>query len=132
MDYGVIMHKPSRLFVEAEEKDNSTVGSIRRKIVSKFKDTILWFYKCIVRLQLKYYIQVVIARNLTWKTEESVSKSYRFFDVIEYFYSTLPDIYSEALCFRSPRIIIFTSCEDRLKMCGLNTLGRRRSRRDNL
>ena len=36
MDFGVIMHKspkPSRQCVEADKEANSTVGTIRRKIV---------------------------------------------------------------------------------------------------
>jgi len=33
INLGVIMHTPSRLYVEAEKEDNSTVGPIRRKIV---------------------------------------------------------------------------------------------------
>jgi len=59
MDFGVIMHKsakPSRQCVEADKEANSAVGTIRRKIVISVKDTILMFYKCIVRPQLEYYI----------------------------------------------------------------------------
>src|SRR6218665_1609121 len=50
---------------------------------------ILKLYKCIVGLQLKYYIQVVIARNRTWKTDESVNKELDVCKVTEYLYSTL-------------------------------------------
>src|SRR6218665_13665 len=61
-DLGVIMHrsaKPSRQCAEASKKANSTLGMIRRTIVTRDKDTILRLYKSLVRpLQLEYCIQV--------------------------------------------------------------------------
>src|SRR6218665_583297 len=45
---GVIMHrsaKPSRQGAEASKKANSTLGMIRRTIVTRDKDTILRLYK---------------------------------------------------------------------------------------
>ena len=43
-DLGVITHrsaKPSRQCAEASKKANSTLGMIRRTIVTRYKDTIL-------------------------------------------------------------------------------------------
>src|SRR6218665_2574699 len=60
-DLGVIMHrsaKPSRQCAEASKKANSTLGMIRRTIVTRDKDTILRLYKTLVRPQLEYCIQV--------------------------------------------------------------------------
>src|SRR6218665_245193 len=60
-DLGVIMHrsaKPSRRCAEASKKANSTLGMIRRTIVTRDKDTILRLYKSLVRPQLEYCIQV--------------------------------------------------------------------------
>ena len=53
-DLGVIMHKsakPSRQCAEASKKANSTLGMIRRTIVTRDKDTILRLYKSLVRPQ---------------------------------------------------------------------------------
>src|SRR6218665_1186548 len=60
-DLGVIMHrsaKPSRQCDESSKKANSTLGMIRRTIVTRDKDTILRLYKTLVRPQLEYCIQV--------------------------------------------------------------------------
>src|SRR6218665_3710877 len=60
-DLGVIMHrsaKPSRQCAEASKKAYSTLGMIRRTIVTRDKDTILRLYKSLVRPQLEYCIQV--------------------------------------------------------------------------
>src|SRR6218665_2721470 len=57
---GVIMHrsaKPSRQCAEASKKAHSTLGMIRRTIVTRDKDTILRLYKSLVRPQLEYCIQ---------------------------------------------------------------------------
>ena len=59
-DLGVIMHrsaKPSRQCTEASKKANSTLGMIRRTIVTRDKDTIRRLYKSLVRPQLEYCIQ---------------------------------------------------------------------------
>jgi len=58
-----------RQCVEAEMEANSTVSTIRRKVVNRANDSILMLHKCIVRPQLEYYIQVVIVINpvRTWK-----------------------------------------------------------------
>ena len=58
-DLEVIMHrsaKPSRQCVEASKKANSTLGMIRRTIVTRDKDTILRLYKTLVRPHLEYCI----------------------------------------------------------------------------
>src|SRR6218665_2505909 len=60
-DFGLIMHrsaKPSRQCAEASKKANSTLGMIRRTIVTRDKDKILRLYKTLVRPQLEYCIQV--------------------------------------------------------------------------
>src|SRR6218665_2570194 len=60
-DFGLIMHrsaKPSRQCAEASKKANSTLGMIRRTIVTRDKDKILRLYKSLVRPQLEYCIQV--------------------------------------------------------------------------
>src|SRR6218665_1168216 len=60
-DFGVIMHrsaKPSRQCAEASKKAYSTLGMIRRTIVTRDKDTILRLYKTLLRSQLEYCIQV--------------------------------------------------------------------------
>src|SRR6218665_1592372 len=60
-DLGVIMHrsaKPSRQCAEASKKAYSTLGMIRRTIVTRDKDEILRLYKSLVRPQLEYCIQV--------------------------------------------------------------------------
>src|SRR6218665_2112943 len=60
-DLGVIMHrsaKPSRQCAEASKKANSTLGMIRRTIVTRDKDRILRLYKTLVRPQLEYCILV--------------------------------------------------------------------------
>ena len=87
MDVGVIMHKsanPSRQCVDTEQEANSTVGKIRRKIVNRVKDTIVRIrrlYKPIVRPQLKYYIQVVIARNRTRRNRIKYEQELAVFNV---------------------------------------------------
>ena len=72
MDLGLIMHKsatPSRecAHVEVEKEATLSVYRIRRKIVNRVNDTILRLYKCILRPQLEYYMQVIIAIYRTWK-----------------------------------------------------------------
>ena len=60
-DLGVIMHrssKPSRQCADASIKANSNLRIIRRKIVTRYKDTILRLYELLVRPQLEYCIQV--------------------------------------------------------------------------
>ena len=60
-DLGVIVHnsaKPSRQCAEASKEANSTLGVIRRTIVTRDKDTILTLYKSLVTPQLEYCIQV--------------------------------------------------------------------------
>ena len=60
-DLRVIMHKsakPSRQCAEASKKANSTLGMIRRTIVTRDKDTILRLYKSLVRPELEYCIKV--------------------------------------------------------------------------
>src|SRR6218665_728401 len=125
--------KPSRQYYIMLKQNKRLIQlsvQIRRKMVNKVKDKILRFYKSFVRLQLEYYIQVVIARNMTWKNlrKSSNRTRARCFNVTECLYNTIPFIYSEALCSGLQSIIM--SCEDRLKRCGLTTLDRKRGRRD--
>jgi len=112
MNLGVIMHKslkPSRQCVEAAKETDLTVCIMTRKIVNLTKTTIYWNckYRCIARPQLKHYIlQVVIARNQTWKNWKCEQE----LDVC--------------------KVSNYLYCEDKLKGCGLTILDRKRSRRD--
>jgi hypothetical protein len=111
-DLGVIMHKsakPSRQCAEASKKANSTLGRIRRTIVSRDKDTILRLYKSLVRPQLEYCIQVW---NPYLKQDiEKLEKVQRRATKMIWGYKDL-------------------SYEERLKRCGLTTLEKRRNRGD--
>src|SRR6218665_2458910 len=111
-DLGVIMHrraKPSRQCTEASKKANSTVGMIRRTIVTRDKYAILRLYKSLVRPQLEYWIQVW---SLYQKQDrEKLEKVQR----------------------RATKMIQGhkdLSYEERLIRCGLTTLEKRRSRGD--
>src|SRR6218665_3200660 len=91
---------------------------------------LLKLYKCIVGLQLKYYIQVVIARNRTWKTDESANKELDVCKVTEYLYSTLN---SRHLQYIRGALLWFPmnmSCVDKFKRCGLTILNRSTGRPD--
>jgi len=111
-DLGVVMHKsakPSRQCAEAAKKGNSTLGMIRRTIVTRDKDTILRLYKSLVRPQLEYCIQV-------WNPylRQDIEKL-------------------EKVQRRATKMILGyknLSYEERLDRCGLTTLERRRSRGD--
>jgi hypothetical protein len=111
-DLGVIMHKsakPSRQCAEASKKANSTLGMIRRTIVTRDKDTILRLYKSLVRPQLEYCIQVwspYLKQDM-----EKLEKVQRRATKMIWGYKDL-------------------GYEERLKRCGLTTLERRRSRGD--
>src|SRR6218665_2405780 len=50
--------KPSRKCAEASMKAKSTLGMIKRTIVTRYKDTILRSQKSLVRPQMEYCIQV--------------------------------------------------------------------------
>ena len=81
-DLGLIMHKsakPSRQCAEASKKANSTLGMIRRTIVTRDKDTILRLYKSLVRPQLEYCIQVwsPYLKQDVGKAGEGAKKSYK-------------------------------------------------------
>ena len=111
-DLGVIMHKsakPSRQCAEAAKKANSTLGMIKRTIVTRDKETILRLYKSLVRPQLEYCIQV-------WNPylKQDIEKL-------------------ERVQRRATKLIWgckSLSYEERLKLCGLTTLERRRNRGD--
>jgi hypothetical protein len=111
-DLGVIMHKsakPSRQCTEAAKKANSTLGMIKRTIVTRDKDTILRLYKSMVRPHLEYCIQ---AWNPYLKQDiEKLEKVQRRATKMIWGYKDL-------------------SYEERLERCGLTTLERRRSRGD--
>src|SRR6218665_2667058 len=111
-DLGVIMHrsaKPSRQCAEASNKANSTLGMIRRTIVTREKDTILRLYKSLVRPQLEYCIQVW--RPYPKQDMENLEKVQRRATKMIQGYKDL-------------------SYEERLIRCGLTTLEKRRSRGD--
>src|SRR6218665_3063705 len=74
---------------------------------------ILKLYKCIVGLQLKYYIQIVIARNRTWKT---ANEELYVCNVTEYLYSTLNSRHLLYNLLWSPMNM---SCEDKWKRTNL-------------
>ena len=62
------------------KKANSTLGMVRRTIVTRDKDTILRLYKSLVRPQLEYCIQVwspSIPGTGYGKTGESAKKSHK-------------------------------------------------------
>jgi ribonucleases P/MRP protein subunit RPP40 len=111
-DLGVIMHKsakPSRQCAEASKKANSTLGMIKRTIVTRDKDTILRLYKSLVRPQLEYCVQ---AWNPYLKQDiEKLEKVQRRATKMISGYKNL-------------------SYEERLAKCGLTTLEWRRSRGD--
>ena len=112
-DLGVIMHcrsaKPSRQCAEASKKANSTVGPIRRTIVTRDKDTILRLYKSLVRPQLEYCIQVwsPYLKHDMEKLEKVQRRVTKMIHGCKY-----------------------SSYKERLIRCGLTTLEERRSRGD--
>src|SRR6218665_3301523 len=111
-DLGVIMHrsaKPSRQCAEASKKANSTLGMMRRTIVTIDKDTILRLYKTLVRPQLEYCIQV-LSPYLQQDMEKLEKVQRRATKMIQGYK--------------------YLSYEERLIRCGLTTLGKRRTRGD--
>src|SRR6218665_2406714 len=111
-DLGVIMQrsaKPSRQCAEASRKANSTLGMIRRTIVTRDKDTILRLYKSLVRPQLEYCIHVW-SPHLKQDIEKLEKVQRRATKMIQGY----KDL----------------SYEERLIRCGLTTLEERRSRGD--
>src|SRR6218665_2808252 len=111
-DLGVIMHrsaKPSRQCAEASKKANSTLGMIRRTIVTRDKDTILRLYKSLVSPQLEYCIQVwspYLKQDME-KLEKVQRRATKMIQGCKYL-----------------------SYEERLIRCGLTTLEKRRTRGD--
>src|SRR6218665_1632722 len=111
-DLGVIMHrsvKPSRQCAEASKKANSTLGMIRRTIVTRDKDTILRLYKSLVRPQLEHCIQVwspYLKQDMEKleKVQRTATKMIQGYKDLSY--------------------------EERLIRCGLTTLEKKRSRGD--
>src|SRR6218665_1183085 len=111
-DLGVIMQrsaKPSRECAEASKRANSTLGMIRRTIVTRDKDTILRLYKSLVRPQLEYCIHVW-SPHLKQDMEKKEKVQRRATKMIQGY----KDL----------------SYEERLIRCGLTTLEKRRSRGD--
>src|SRR6218665_2928471 len=111
-DLGVIMHrsaKPSRQCAEASKKANSTLGMIRRTIVTRDKDTILRLYKSLVRPQLEYCFQVwspYLKQDME-KLEKEQRRATKMIQGYKYL-----------------------SYEEKLIRCGLTTLEKRRIRGD--
>src|SRR6218665_2823335 len=111
-DLGVIMHKsakPSRQYAEASKEANSTLGMIRRTIVTRDQDTILRLYKSLVRPQLEYCIQVwspYLKQDME-KLEKVQRRATKMIQGYKYL-----------------------SYEEQLIRCGLTTLEKRRSRGD--
>src|SRR6218665_2163712 len=101
--------KPPRQCAEASKKANSTLGMIKRTIVTRDKDTIVRLYKTLVRPQLEYCIQVW--RTYLKQDMEKLEKVQRATKMIQGF-------------------IKYLSYEERLIRCGLTTLEKRRSRGD--
>src|SRR5688572_32396349 len=106
-DLGVIVHnsaKPSRQCAKASKRANSTLGMIRRTIVTRDKDTILRLYKSLVRPQLEYCIQV--CKPFLKQDMEKLEKVKRRATKMIWSYKDVGN-------------------EERLKSCGLTTLERR-------
>src|SRR6218665_1239762 len=84
------------LIVGAEREANSTVGTIRRKIVNRVNDTIMMLYKCIGHI-LEYCIHVQALSGTHYHKldmDKLTKVRTRAIDVlIEYLYSTLPGNY---------------------------------------
>src|SRR6218665_3620346 len=102
-DLGVIMHrsaKPSRQCAEASKKANSTLGMIRRTIVTRDKDTILRLYNTLVRPQLESIPETDMEK--LEKVQRRATKMIQGYKYLSY--------------------------EERFIMCGLITLEKRRSR----
>lgn len=111
-DLGVIIHKslkPSRQCVEAAKKGNKILGMIKRTIVSRDKETMVGLYKTLVRPHLEYCVQAwcpYLRKDI--EILESVQR-------------------------RATRMINECrrlSYEERLEVCGLTTLEKRRERGD--
>src|SRR6218665_1594466 len=111
-DLGVIMHrsaKPSRQCAEASKKAYSTLGMIRRTVVTRNKDKIVRLYKTVVTQKLAYRLQVW--SPFLQQDMEKLKKVQR----------------------RATKLIQgykYLSYEERLIRCGLTTLEKRRSRGD--
>src|SRR6218665_3888145 len=79
-DLGVIIHrsaKPSMHCVEASKKDNSTLGMIKKTIVTRDKDAMLRLYKSLVRPQWNAASRFgILTSSRTWKTGERAKKSH--------------------------------------------------------
>src|SRR6218665_2524801 len=93
------------------KKANSTLGMVRRTIVTRDKDTILRLYKTLVRPQLEYCIQVwspYLKQDME-KLEKVQRRATKMIQGYKYMY---------------------LSYEEKLIMCGLTTLEKRRSRGD--
>src|SRR6218665_3837801 len=92
--------KPSRQCAEASKKVNSTLGMIRRTIVTRDKDTILRLYNTLVRPQLESIPETDMEK--LEKVQRRATKMIQGYKYLSY--------------------------EERFIMCGLITLEKRRSR----
>jgi hypothetical protein len=111
-DLGVIIHsslKPSRQCAEAAKKGNQILGMIKRTIVSRDKEIIMRLYKTLVRPHLEYCVQAwnpFLKKDIEIleRVQRRATKMIKSFQRLSY--------------------------EERLKLCGLTTLERRRVRGD--
>ena len=111
-DLGVIIHsslKPSRQCSEAAKKGNRILGTMKRTIVSRDKEIIMRLYKTLVRPHLEYCVQ---AWNPFLKKD---------IDMLERV---------QRRATKMIRGLHRLSYEERLKICGLTTLEKRRARGD--
>ena len=111
-DLGVIINsslKPSRQCVESAKKGNRILGMIKRTIVSRDKEIIIRLYKTLVRPHLEYCVQA-------WNP--FLKKDIKILEKVQH---------------RATKMVKgcqTMSYEERLKLCGLTTLEKRRERGD--
>src|SRR6218665_959830 len=117
------------LIVEAEREANSTVGTIRRKIINRVKDTIMMLYKCIGHI-LEYYIQALSGSHYHKPDMDKLKKVRIKARCFNWIFVRHPPrhlgLVRGALLWTPKKMSYEDTC--RLKRCGLTTLDRRRSR----
>ena len=111
-DLGVIIHnslKPSRQCAEAAKKGNQILGIIKRTIVSRDKEIITRLYKTLVRPHLEYCVQA-------WNPY--LKKDIEILERVQHRATKLIKGFQRL------------SYDERLKLCGLTTLEKKRMRGD--
>ena len=111
-DLGVIVHtngKPSRQCVEAAKRGNKVLGMVKRTMLSRNKDLIIRLYKTLVRPHLEYCVQAwspVLKKDIEIleKVQRRATKLIREISHLAY--------------------------GERLRICGLTSLEKRRGRGD--